>query len=93
LPQSQRVHQPFVADAVGHRLIAPWPRGRELPGDDLRLRAVLTYLANYPLPSGPCWCWPDRAPEPIKDVAPNWVLHWMRDRCCYSLAPASPEPR
>jgi hypothetical protein len=92
LPREMRERQPFVIDVATHTLCAPWPRNRMLPGDDLRLMQVMKCLASAKLPGAVCWCWPDRAPEPI-DVRPGWLASWCRDRCCYRLDPASQEAR
>jgi hypothetical protein len=72
LPHEMHERRPFLADIAGRTLVAPWPRGRELPGDAERLVAVLHCLANMTSPSKVCWCWPDadRAPELIKDPDP-----------------------
>jgi hypothetical protein len=82
LPREMRDRLPFLADLAGRRLIAPW--SRELPGDADRLLAVLKCIANIPMPGKVCWCWPDRAPEPV-DPRPGWLISWMRDRMCYRL--------
>jgi hypothetical protein len=93
LPREMRERQPFLLDVAGRVMAAPWPKGRELPGDDLRLLAVLDCIANSPLPGKVCWCWSDREPEPVKDAPPVWLAAWCRDRACYRLDPASQEAR
>jgi hypothetical protein len=92
LPRERHATLPFVADVATRTLCAPWPRGRELPGDAERLMQVMKCLAEAKLPGQVCWCWPDRASELI-DARPGWLAAWCRDKACYRIDPASQEAR
>jgi hypothetical protein len=83
LPLERRQLQPFVLDSRAGRVIAPWPRKRAQPGDEERLDATLARIDGEMLPALVCWCWPDRDPEPVRDMAPDWLRHWSRDRAVY----------
>jgi hypothetical protein len=86
LPPEMRERQPFLLDARRGRIIAPWPRKKELPGDADRLTAVLGRLADVQLPDWLCWCWPDRDPEPACGAGKSWLASWERDRTVYRVA-------
>lgn len=77
------------------QIIAPWQKSESaLPEDDqVRLDMVVERIASLsPWPRTPVWMWPDRGPVVIESGSRTWLLHWSRDRACYSRqgAPFSP---
>jgi hypothetical protein len=86
MPQEQRLQQPFVVDALSGKVIAPWPKRGAQAGDAERLEVLRATIDPAALPAPVCWCWPDRKPEPVQAVAPDWLARWARDHAVYALA-------
>lgn len=91
MPAERIAALPWVTDPLSGTLGTPYTRrtrGLTLTEEeqvDAMLDRVAMLRQAGRLSPEPCWVWPDRDPEPIRNDNPSWLKCWRRDRAAFQV--------